>query len=251
MNRSLSLSVVIPAYNELENFQAGKLEEVDQYLRLQQYNWEVIVVDDGSSDGTPAAIKKWLKSKNNWTLIENSHHGKAKTVETGMLKAQGMVRLFTDFDQATPIHEVEKVLSEINSGSDIVIGSRQIEGAQRKQEPLLRHVMGRVFNTIVQILALRGISDSQCGFKAFTAEATESLFNRLVVYKDHQAADAYTGAFDVELLFLARKKNYKVAQVPVVWHYVDSTRVNPLKDSFRMLVDILKIRWAYARGLYE
>lgn len=250
MAKQLNLSVIIPAYNELANYYNGKLEEVDKYLKRQSYTWEVIVVDDGSTDGSPEQIATWVRNKPNWQLIKNPHYGKAKTVETGMLKARGETRLFTDFDQATPINEVEKVLAQINKGADIVIGSRELKGSKRKQEPFLRHLMGRVFNTIVQILALRGIADSQCGFKAFTAEATIDLFTKLVVYKNHQSADAYTGAFDVELLFLARKTGYKTAQIPVTWHYVDSTRVNPTKDSIRMFIDILKIRWAYARGRY-
>jgi hypothetical protein len=105
--------------------------------------------------------------------------------------------------------------------------------------------MGRVFNLVVQILAVRGISDTQCGFKAFTAEATIDLFNRMVIYRNRRVADAYTGAFDVELLFLARKSGYKIVQIPVIWHYVTTTRVNPLKDSLRMFIDVIKIRMTY------
>ena len=251
MSENITLSVVIPAYNEADNFHNGKLEEVDKYLSKQKYKWEVIVVDDGSTDETANLVEAWVKTKKNWQLIRNTHAGKSKTVETGMLAAQGQVRLFTDFDQATPIQEVEKVLSAMNDDADIVIGSRELEGATRHKEPLLRHVMGRVFNLLVQVIALHGITDSQCGFKAFSGKATEDLFNRMVVYKNRQVADAYTGAFDVELLFLGRKKGYAIKQIPVSWKYVDSTRVNPAKDSIRMLWDILKIRLAYLMGKYK
>lgn len=251
MSKTPTLSVVIPAYNELANFHSGKLTEVNDYLKKQSYSWEVIVVDDGSTDKSPAVMGKWIDSTPNWRLIKNPHYGKAKTVATGMLSAQGETRLFTDFDQATPISEVEKVLKEFKNGADVVIGSRELQGSVRNQEPFIRHLMGRVFNALVQFMALRGIADSQCGFKAFTADTTQELFNKMVVYKNHQVADAYTGAFDVELLFLARKKKLKISQIPVIWHYVDTSRVNPLKDSIRMFWDILKIRWAYARGLYE
>ena len=111
--------------------------------------------------------------------------------------------------------------------------------------------MGRVFNLVVQIIAVRSIADTQCGFKAFSNQATEILFNKLVVYKNHRATDAYTGAFDVELIFLARKLGDKMTQVPVTWHYVTSSRVNPAKDSLRMFIDILKIRWSYLLGRYQ
>lgn len=245
------LSVVIPAFNEADNFKSNKLEGVNDYLKNQNYSWEVIVVDDGSSDNTAKLVGDWVKSKPHWRLIKNSHHGKAKTVETGMLAASGQIRLFTDFDQATPIKEVQKVIAQIKSGAQVVIGSRELKGATRQKEPFIRHLMGRVFNAIVQFLALRGISDSQCGFKAFTADATIDLFGHLIVYKNHTAADAYTGAFDVELLFLARKRNYQIAQIPVTWEYVNSSRVNAIKDSIRMFADILKIRFAYLTGKYN
>jgi hypothetical protein len=111
--------------------------------------------------------------------------------------------------------------------------------------------MGRVFNLVVQILAVRGISDTQCGFKAFSDAATTDLFNRLVIYKNSHVADAYTGAFDVELLFLARKRGYKIVQIPVKWQYVDTTRVNPLKDSIRMFADVIKIRISFYLGRYR
>jgi len=245
------LSVIIPAYNEEENFKANKLDQVERYLKKQKYSWEVIVVDDGSIDQTANLIGSWIKPKKNWRLIKNKHFGKAKTVEVGMLAATGEIRLFTDFDQATPIQEVKKVINKINQGVDIVIGSREVSGASRSNEPLLRHIMGRVFNICVQILALRGISDSQCGFKAFTDKATIDLFNKIIVYKNHQVKDAYMGAFDVELLFLARKSGYKIAQIPVKWKYVHSTRVSAMKDSIRMLLDILKIRLNHISGRYH
>ncbi len=245
------LSVIIPAYNEADNFHAGKLNSVHEYLSQQEYSWEVIVVDDGSTDQTASLISSWIKSKPQWTLIKNLHFGKSQTVATGMKKAQGQIRLFTDFDQATPISEVSKVIKAYQQGYQVIIGSRQLAGASRHSEPFLRHLMGRVFNLVVRIIAVRKITDTQCGFKAFSAVATANLFNRLVVYKNHQAADAYTGAFDVELIFLARKFGYKITQIPVRWKYVKTTRVNPAKDSIRMFIDVLKIRWAYLTGQYR
>lgn len=245
------LSVIIPAYNEADNFKSNKLAEVDDYLLKQDYTWEVFVVDDGSTDQTAPLVEQWIKDKPNWHLIKNSHAGKSKAVSTGMSKATGLIRLFTDFDQATPISAVEQVIQRIDQGADIVIGSRQVAGASREKEPFIRHLMGRVFNLLVQFLALRGISDSQCGFKAFSNKATQDLFSKLVVYKNKTVADAYTGAFDVELLFLARKTGYSIVQIPVQWKYVDTNRVSALKDSVRMFIDILRIRLAYITGRYS
>ena len=251
MDNQTFLSVIIPAYNESTNFHAGKLQTVHDYLSKQNYSWEAIVVDDGSTDDTAHLVKKWVKNKKNWQLIENTHFGKSNTVSTGMLKATGKIRLFTDFDQATPISEVQQVIEKVNQGFQVVIGSRELKGAKRHKEPLLRHIMGRVFNLFVQIIAVRSIKDTQCGFKAFTDEATKMLFNSMVVYKDHKVSDAYMGAFDVELIFLARKRGFKITQIPVKWRYVESQRVNPAKDSIRMLLDILKIRMAYLTGKYS
>lgn len=251
MSKQLLLSVIIPAYNEAQNFRDGKLAEVDQYLLKQNYDWEVFVVDDGSTDNTVQLIKPWIKNKKNWQLIENEHYGKAHTVTTGMLKANGKIRVFTDFDQATPISTVEQVIDKFKQNYEVVIGSREAKGARRDQEPFLRHLMGRVFNLFVQIIAVRSISDTQCGFKAFSDKATKELFNNMVVYKNHRVNDAYMGAFDVELIFMAKKKKYKITQIPVKWSYVESTRVNPAKDSLRMLWDILKIRLAHLTGKYN
>lgn len=251
MKDSIFLSVIIPAFNEEPNFKAGKLDQVNNYLSSQNYSWEAIVIDDGSSDQTADLVQDWIKSKPNWKLIKNKHYGKSKAVATGMLRASGELRLFTDFDQATPLSEVTKVISKYQSGYQVIIGSRELKGASREKEPVIRHIMGRVFNLLVQIIAVRSITDTQCGFKAFSGQATQDLFNRLVIYKNHKSADAYTGAFDVELIFLARKFGYKITQIPVSWKYVDTSRVNPIKDSVRMLLDIFKIRLAYISGKYS
>lgn len=245
------LSVVIPSFNEAENFRAGKLEEVYRFLKAQSFSWEVIVVDDGSTDQTPDLVSEWIKNKPHWRLIKNPHAGKGPTVATGMQVSTGRIRLFTDFDQATPISESLKVIEKINQGADVVICSRELPDSQRVGEPLLRHIMGRVFNFIVQSVALRGISDSQCGFKAFSQTATTQLFPKLLVYRNRRVSDAYMGAFDVELLFLARKKGFKIAQIPVTWTYVNTSRVNAIKDSIRMTHDILLIRLYHLTGQYQ
>ncbi len=245
------LSVIIPAYNEAKNFQRGALDEVLAYLQKQSFAWEVILSDDGSTDNTVELLEKFAKRHAGVRVLQNPHQGKGPTVTAGMLAATGKYRLFTDFDQSTPLSEFEKFEPFFDDGYDVVIGSREIQGARRKDEPIHRHIMGKGFNMLVQFVAVPGIHDTQCGFKLFSAEATEKLFPRLRVYGAKKRQDAFTGAFDVELLLLARHFKYRIAEVPVEWNHHETDRVSPLKDSIRMLVDVLRIRWTALRGLYS
>lgn len=246
------LSVVIPSYNELKNLQDGRLDEVISYLTNQDYEWEVILTDDGSRDGTVAELEAFAAKHPRVKLLKNIHAGKGPTVKAGMLAAEAQWRLFTDFDQSTPISEIEKLLPHAEQGYDVVIGSREMVGSVRDDEPWYRHLMGRGFNILVQFLAIPGILDTQCGFKLFSAPATEVLFPALKIYgQQRQRGDAFTGAFDVELLFLANKYGYKIREIPIVWHHRETNRVSPIKDSLRMLSDIIKIRIAEVRGLYR
>lgn len=250
------LSVVIPSYNERRNVERGVLNQLVEYLEAASFTWEVIFTDDGSSDGTLQLLNEFIQQRKNsrgtWKILENIHAGKGPTVQSGMLAAQGQWRLFTDFDQSTPLFEVEKLLSWTEKGFEIVIGSREISGAKREKEPLHRHIMGRGFNFLVQALAIPGIYDTQCGFKLFSNESTETLFPKMHVYgKQEERPDAFTGAFDVELLFLARKNNILIKEVPIIWHHNETDRVSPLKDSLRMLRDILRVRMADLAGTYR
>lgn len=246
-----ALSVVIPAYNEMGNFSAGKLDQVADYLRDKYLDWEVIIVDDGSTDGSAAKIKAYINHKPDWRLLTNQHQGKAMTVKAGVEAAKGKHVLLTDFDQATPIGEVEKLLPFIDKGYQIVIGSREVKGALRRQEPWYRHLMGKVFNNLVQLVAIRGIRDTQCGFKIFETKVARDLFSRLKVYRPQKEKHAFTGAFDVELLFLASQRGVRIAEVPIHWYHAPTTRVNPWRDSVRMFFDVLKIRWADLSGRYK
>ncbi len=244
------LSVVIPSYNEKNNLKRPVLNEVISYLKQQDYNWEVILSDDGSTDGTLEELTKFASQFDNVQVLANSHMGKGPTVSSGMLKASGEWRLFTDFDQSTPLKEVEKLLAHVTD-NDIIIGSREVPGALRDKEPFYRHLMGRGFNLLVQTLAVPGIYDTQCGFKLFSAHATTTLFNQLFIYAGNKIrTDAFTGAFDVELLYLAKKNNFKIKEVPILWKHYFTDRVNPIKDSIRMLKDIIKIRIADLQGKY-
>lgn len=245
------LSVIIPAYNEEINFRKGLLDEVPKYLEKQNYNWEIIIVDDGSEDQTYNLCQDFAKKYKNIKLIKNPHQGKAETVKTGVKEANGDLILFSDFDQATPISEVERLLPFFPD-YDIVIGSRQVAGAKREKEPFYRHIMGIGFNLVVQFIAVRGIQDTQAGFKCFKSSVAKDLFSHLQVYKiGTRVTGALVTAFDVELLFIAKKKRYKIKEVPIIWHHVKTSRVNPIKDSLRMLRDVIHIRLNDFKGVYQ
>lgn len=246
----LFLSIVIPAYNEEDNFKKGCLDKIVKYLKKYTYPYEVIVVDDGSTDKTRVLIKTYIKNKKNWQLTENSHQGKAAAITKGVELAQGQYVLFTDFDQATPLVELEKLLPFINKGYDVVVGSREVKGAKRLKEPFYRHLMGKAFNMAVKLIVFSDIQDTQCGFKLFKTKVAKDLFKGLKI-SHLETKRAFTGAFDVELLFLSKKRGYKVTEVPVVWQHFMTTRVNPVKDSVRMFFDVLKIRLYDLMGRYE
>ncbi len=238
------LSVVLPSYNESKNIARGVLEEVLQFLKDYERSWELVLSDDGSTDDTVEELQKFSKKDERIKVVLNQHKGKGPTVKAGMLQATGSWRLFTDFDQSTPLREVRKLL-KYTSEHEVIFGSREIIGAKREKEPFYRHIMGRGFNLVVQLLAVPGTQDSQCGFKLFSEKATIKLFESLYIYsgKDNRQ-DAFTGAFDVELLYLAKKYNFGMQEVPILWKHFQTDRVSPVRDSILMFTDILKIKMA-------
>ncbi len=246
------VSTVIPAYNEARRL-PQTLARVDAYFQSQAYASEILVVDDGSSDDTARAVELFMQEHPRVKLIRNDHRGKGYTVRTGMLAARGHIVLFSDADLSTPIEELEKLMPWFERGYDIVIGSREGLGAQRIKEPFYRHIMGRVFNLIVQTLTVRGIQDTQCGFKAFRDEVARDVFARMQLYGDNAkpVRGGMVTAFDVEVLFIGHKSGYRIKEVPVQWRYGAETKVNPWKDSFRNFRDVLMVRWNDARGLYH
>ena len=251
MPDKVHLSVIVPAYNEEPNFQKGLIDEAPKYLQEQDYSYEILIINDGSEDNTAKLAKEFAQKYKNVRVIDNPHQGKAETVKTGVEEASGNYILFTDFDQATPLSEIEK-LFPFFPDFDIVIGSRQLPGAKRDKEPFYRHLMGLVFNLIVQFIAVRGIWDTQAGFKCFKSKAAKELFSKLKVYgKGKKVQGALVTAFDVELLFLAKKHGFKIKEVPIAWHHVATSRVNPLKDSIRMFRDVVKIRLNDLKGAYK
>lgn len=249
--KPIDLSVVIPAYNEETNIRLGALDKVMRYLDTQDYSWEVVLVDDGSSDATGELLTAFAKANHGVRVIANPHQGKAATVITGMLQSDGEIVLFTDLDQATPINQLEAVLPQFKRGYDVVIGSRN---SRRQGAPFTRRVMARGFMILRSlILGLRGIHDTQCGFKAFRKKAAHDIFGKLMLYgaKRQVAGSMVSAGFDVETLFLAKKLGYRIKEVPVEWHYVETRRVSPLKDSWEGFVDILRIRLNALQGKYQ
>ncbi|MBC8076767.1 MAG: glycosyltransferase family 2 protein [Chloroflexales bacterium] len=241
------LSVVIPAYNE-HNRLPRTLSAIASYLDQYPGSAEIIVADDGSTDDT-ADIAERLGAR----VLRCDHRGKGFAIRAGALAAHGDYVLLCDADLAVPIEEWPKLAAKLDAGYDVVIGSREGMGAQRQGEPWYRHIMGRVFNLVIQVVALGGIQDTQCGFKALTRAACNDLFRHLAIYGDDAPVlrgPAVT-AYDVELLFLARKRGYRIAEVPVLWNYGTETKVNPLNDTIRCFIDVMRVRWNDLRGRYR
>lgn len=236
----------------MANLRKGVLDKVEHFLDRQKFEYEVIVVDDGSSDGSQEFVEKFSKENKRFKIIKNQHLGKAGAVSSGMLAAKGEYRLFTDMDQATPIEEVEKLLPFMGKNYDIVIGSRN---STRKGAPWTRALMAKgmiILRTL--IVGIRGIQDTQCGFKMFKDNASEELFTKLEKFHHGYkkiSGSSVTAGFDVELLFLAEKEGYKIKEVPVEWLYVESRRVSPIKDSINALLELLRIRYNDLSGKYR
>lgn len=254
------LSVVIPAYNEEQRLPAS-LAAVLPWLDRQPYRSEVLIVDDGSEDATVEVVQKTIAQRQDQAeesgcrlqLVANEHRGKAYAVRSGMLQGQGRYVLFSDADFSTPIEDAEKLLAWLEQGYDVAIGSREGQEAHRYDEPFYRHLMGRVFNLLVRTMTFSRFQDTQCGFKAFSRAAAQDLFKGVQLYGENskKVKGAMVTGFDVEVLFLARKKGYKVREVPVQWYHVGGSKVSPIKDSLRMVGDVLKVRLNDLRGLYK
>lgn len=246
------LSVVVPSYNEMANLQKGVLDKISHFLSKQEFIYEVLIVDDGSDDGSTEFVEQFVAENPHFKLIKNNHLGKAGAVSSGMLQAHGEWRLFADMDQAAPIEEFSKLLPYIGKGFDVIIGSRN---NRRKNAPWTRLVMANGMIILRKILiGLYDIQDTQCGFKMFSKKAAETIFPK--VAKIHNGFQKITGSsvtagFDIELLYLAQKHGFKIAEVPVEWLYVETRRVNPIKDSFEGLFDLLRIKLDSFSGKYN
>lgn len=234
------LSIVIPAYNE-EARLPDSLRVIADFVASKPYPVEVVVVDNNSTDGTSAIIQDFAGRFPFVRAMSETNQGKGAAVRTGMLGARGQYRFICDADLSMPIDEVDKFLPPLLDNYDIAIASREAAGAVRYHEPWYRHLMGRVFNTIVRLFAVHGLQDTQCGFKMFRADVADALFPL-------QTLNGWS--FDVEILYAAQRWGYRIVEVPINWYYKENTRIHPVRDSIDMFLEVFKIRRNGRRGLY-
>ncbi len=246
------LTVVIPCYNEEKNLERGVLLEVENYLQKQKYSSEVLISDDESSDKSLEIVSKFCQKYPRFKLLKNPHGGKPFAIRAGVQKAEGEIILTTDMDQSTPIDQLAKLLPCFKKDFSVVIGSR---GGGREGYSLIRKLGSATFCFIRQRLLLNHINDTQCGFKAYKSTVAKDLFSRLLIFKKVKKTKGWrVGAFDVELLFIAQKLGYRIAEVPVVWKDQDIAQGKQrkyFKESKEMLKEILRVKLNDLRGHYS
>jgi dolichyl-phosphate beta-glucosyltransferase len=238
---SVDLSIVIPAYNE-ERRLPDAIRQVTGFLEERDLVAEVLLVENGSHDRTGEIADAASRADPRFRALHVALPGKGRAVRAGMLDSRGRVVVFCDADFSMPVEQLCRLSDAIEAGTDIAIGSREVSGAQRIGEPWRRHLMGRVFNALVRVLAVPRLRDTQCGFKAFRREVAQDLFRRQIING---------WAFDVEVLFLASRSGYIVREIPITWRYDASSRVNPLRDTIAMLRELLIVRWYAWNGRYS
>lgn len=237
---SIFLSIVIPAHNE-ENRLPDTLEQVLRFLGKQSFASEVIVVENGSADRTLEVAQSFAKTHEAVRVIQ-SERGKGAAVKRGMLAARGAYRFMCDADLSMPVEEISKFIPPAANDLDIAIASREAKGSKRYNEPPYRHLGGRGINYIIQALILPGLNDTQCGFKCFHANVANDIFKSQIL----------SGwSFDIELLYIARRRGYRIREIPVDWYYHPETKVSALRDALRMIADIFRIHANARRGLYD
>ena len=235
------LSIVIPAYNE-EKRLPDTLEKVIAFTDRQAYPSEVLVVENGSQDRTYAVAQAFAEHYDQVILLKEEQRGKGLAVQRGMLTARGEYRFMCDADLSMPVDEISRFIPPTLQDYDIAIGSREAPGAIRYNEPQYRHLGGRAVNTMIRVLALPGLQDTQCGFKCFSASVADELFR----------LQTLTGwSFDIELLYIARRRGYRIVEVPIPWYFNPESKLNVVKDAIKMGTDILTIHLNQLKGRYD
>jgi len=235
-------SIIIPAYNEDARIE-GTLKKVTAFIAAQNWDAEIIVVNDGSNDGTVGIVERYAKDNPRMRLIANpGNRGKGYSVRNGMLQAAGEILLFSDADLSSPIEEAPKLFDAIAKGADVAIGSRWLQAKlQTQRQPLYRQLFGRIFNRLLRTMLALPFKDTQCGFKAFTRQAAQAIFPLQRIER---------WGFDPEVLFLARRFGFRIVEVPVEWAHREGTRISPLSDGPKMLLEMLTVWWNALTGKY-
>lgn len=244
MSERPELSIIIPAYNE-EKRLPRTLARIEDYFSAKKIGFdtiEIVVVDDGSTDATEAAARDWSERLPVRVISNGPNRGKGYSVRHGMLEARGRIGLFTDADLSSPIQECAKLLDAIAAGNDVAIGSRAVDRSliEQHQSPY-REIAGMIFNAFVRMLTLLPFHDTQCGFKAFVLDRSRIVF-------EQQRIEGF--GFDPEILFIAKRHELRMAEVPVRWAHDPATKVHVIRDSFIMFCDLLYIRWNCLLGRY-
>jgi dolichyl-phosphate beta-glucosyltransferase len=236
------VSIIIPAYNEEQRI-TPTLESMSEFLATQPYRYEIVVVDDGSKDGTVALCRQLSERIPHLRVIATSpNRGKGHAVRVGMLASRGAVRIMCDADGSMPATELPKLLAPIAAGkASIAIGSRYVEGAAQHTQPAWRRLWSRLCNKVIQAALVPGVRDTQCGFKAFTAQSAHELFTKATING---------WAFDLEVLAIAKRSGHEVAEVGVQWTDDARSKVNPLKDLWKVIKEAVTIKRNLRRGAY-
>lgn len=234
------LAVIVPAYDEEDRI-GPTLERLNEYFSTQTYTWKVVVVSDGSKDRTAAIVSEFAAAHPGFELIDSQpNHGKGFVVRKGMTEVEAEWLLFSDADLAAPIEEIEKLFPAVEKGAPIAIGSRPLKESNLEiRQPWYREMAGRAFNLMVQIMAVPGIKDTQCGFKLYRQDVSRDVFGRCKL-------DGF--GFDFESLMIARDLGHEIAEVPIRWSHQEGSKVNMLRDGIRMLGELVMLRLAGKKG---
>ena len=235
------LSIIIPAYNEARRL-PHTLEQVYRFVQTQSYDVEVLVVENGSQDDTYKIARDFAATRPQFFALQESARGKGLAVQRGMFQARGHYRFMCDADLSMPLDQINRFLPPNLTEFDLAIASREAPGSVRYKEPLYRHLGGRAINLIIRLLALPGLHDTQCGFKCFHHLVAEDLFS---------CQTLTNWSFDIELLYIARLRHYRVVEIPIPWYFNPESKLNVFQDAFRMVLDIVRIRQNARSGLYK